>query len=295
MAESFGFSQKDLSFLQGKLKEYYSKNRVEAPQEIHAREFGIGDFGKKIAARHMSFETGDELASYLKEVGPPYISCSLSLYKFPAKTPMERKGQYASDLVYEFDADDIPTPCKGKHDSWKCGKCGASGKGASESCHSCLAPVKAVQWFCTECINEAKKQAIKLVSVLEDDFDAGKFISVNFSGNAGFHVHVSGDCFGLLGKDARIELLNYLSMFEFQPKYAGFTVSEDGALAIEGKEVSTMKGQKARYAAEVRKIFMSDVETIAAAGAVPKSRLPGLFSDKEKLSALLDEIGRAHV
>ena len=55
---------------------------------------------------------------------------------FDQARPMEAKHLLGDDLIYEFDADDIKTPCKLTHDSWKCKSCGEVGKGAVVSAGS---------------------------------------------------------------------------------------------------------------------------------------------------------------
>ncbi len=212
-------------FLQKRLRQYYLHSNVSVP-EVEAREFGVGEFGKKITRRHITFSSARELNAFLSAFAPFYISYSGALYSLPEKTPMAAKQLFAADLVYEFDADDIKTPCKKKHDSWQCTECSALGKGAIDNCTGCGGKVKVEQWFCPECLGETKKQVFRLLDFLEKDFGFNEGISMNFSGNSGYHVHVRNAAVRELSHDARIELLDYLTAVSLLPESHGFFVQD---------------------------------------------------------------------
>ena len=57
------------------IRDYYSSATV-APPDIARREFGFGEFDKKISYRHMSFKDVPALARYLVESAPPFVSYS---------------------------------------------------------------------------------------------------------------------------------------------------------------------------------------------------------------------------
>ncbi len=203
--------QLEQDFLKKNFSDFYKKNFIEDPPEPEQREFGIGEFGRKITQRHLSFSSIREFNYFLQKETPFFVSCSTALYSQPAARPMQAKGFLQGDIVYEFDADDIKTPCKQVHDSWKCPRCNAEGKGAIELCTECGAPVKVEQWFCEECLGEAKKQIFELKEFLENDFAFTEGISINFSGSAGFHFHLRGKSIRQLKQAARIELLDFLT------------------------------------------------------------------------------------
>jgi DNA primase small subunit len=201
----------EAEFLRKKFSEFYARTYISEPPEPQCREFGIGDFGRKIVDRHLSFASAAELNSYLKKFAPFFISYSSALYKFPARRDMQGKELIGADLIYEFDADDIKTACKQNHDSWLCPKCGASGKGAIENCTECGTRVKQEQWFCPECLGEAKRRVFNLLDFLENDFGFSQGIVINFSGKAGYHVHVRNEAVRQLSRGARLEMLDYLT------------------------------------------------------------------------------------
>ncbi|HLD58758.1 MAG TPA: DNA primase small subunit domain-containing protein [archaeon] len=214
------------SFLRKHFSEYYKKHPVQEPPEISQREFGIGEFGKKITQRHLVFSSQGEFNSFLQNSVPFFVSYSTALYAKPGARPMQAKEFLAGDIVYEFDADDIKTNCKQLHDSWKCPKCNAEGKGTIDFCTECGSPVRKEQWFCNECLGEAKKQVFELKEFLENDFSFSEGISINFSGSAGYHVHLRGNAIKQLPQTARIELLDYLTGNSLDLESIGFFEKE---------------------------------------------------------------------
>ncbi len=216
-------------FLGGMLASYYRENQAGIVPDIASREFGIGSFGQKISSRHLSFRSSQELNSFLREKAPFYISYSCARYVLPSARPMEKKNMLGADLVYEFDADEIKTDCKGSHDSWKCTSCTAQGKGNIRECMECGSGTKVDEWVCPECIGEARRQTIKLIETIEGDFGFSQGLAVNFSGSKGFHIHVRGKDVQALSKPARLELLDYITGANLDLEALGFSFPEKGA------------------------------------------------------------------
>ncbi len=253
-------------FLRSKFQQYYRAHSVPAPSKIGQREFGIGAFGKKISMRHIAFADSNELNGFLRNEVPFYISYSCAYYKFPGAQPMGAKQFLQADLVYEFDADDLQSACKQEHDSWHCGKCGASGKGAIENCTGCGAHTLKEEWVCSKCLNETKKQSLRLIEFLSDDFDFSEGIEINYSGSKGFHIHVSNEKALQLSQNARTELIDYLSGNGIVQKNLGFdTESRMFSCPIPGKA----KGwQKKILDWMIGKIEKADSEELALYGGV---------------------------
>ncbi|MEK6970628.1 MAG: DNA primase small subunit domain-containing protein [archaeon] len=210
-------------WLKGLFSRYYAQHPVSPPYDVSRREFGHGTF-KKIDARHVSFDDASELNAFLANAAPLYVSASVSQFLNPSVQPMTAKGLVGSDLIYEFDADDIPTPCKLVHDSWRCPHCGASGKGHVMKCTSCAHGTELDEWVCPECLRATKEQTLRLLGILQDDFGfSEKDLSVNFSGSKGYHTHVRSTSIFTLPKSARVELMDYLSLFEIDLPSLGFS------------------------------------------------------------------------
>jgi DNA primase small subunit len=126
---------------------------------------------------------------------------------------MDKKGWLGADLVFDIDADHIPTSCDKIHDEWTCGKCGFSGKGITpETCPACGGPkFDAKTWPCERCIDSARDETIKLVDILEKDFGfSGKDFHVFFSGHRGYHVHIEDEVVKSLDAMARKEIVDYV-------------------------------------------------------------------------------------
>ena len=161
-------------FLKKKFKEYYSNNRVSAPAEIEKREFGMGTLDRKIAVRHKSFESENELNNYLRREAPYFISYSAAYYEFPQNQPMEAKNWLGADLVFDIDID--------------------------------------MKFLNYGGMDKAKHETQKLVDFLTDDFAFSPHeLNINFSGSKGYHIHLSNSDVLRLGKDERREIVDYVS------------------------------------------------------------------------------------
>ena len=273
-------------FLRQKFRDYYSRTTLRPAVKVDEREFGIGEFGKKISSRHLSFSNNDELNFFLRTEVPFYISCSTAFYKFPAARPMDAKHLLGADLIYEFDADDIKTPCKLTHDSWKCKSCGNTGKGAVEACNRCGAGVEVDEWACPECLAAVKNQVKVLVGLLANDLGISEGMSFNFSGSKGYHVHVRSEKLHGLSAQARIEIVDYLTSNSVKPENLGFF--------MEGKKFvcplpSSSYGWSARIVAGINSLLAEGKEQeLAVAGNTTMQVAKELISKKD---IILKEIG----
>jgi len=197
-----------------KFAEYYKakSSPISEPSQIKKREFGFISFRKAIMLRHRRFETKVALKSCLYSIVPSNAYYSSAYYERP-EAEMDEKGWLGADLVFDIDADHIPTPCGKIHDSWTCSHCGFSGKGPSpEKCPTCSkAKFDTKTWMCDVCLESAKKETIKLVDMLVEDFGfADDGVKVYFSGNRGYHVHVESENIRLLDSMARKEIVDFI-------------------------------------------------------------------------------------
>jgi DNA primase small subunit len=127
---------------------------------------------------------------------------------------MDKKGWIGADLIFDIDADHIPTPCNKLHDVWICGNCGSSGNGVVPmSCSKCNGEKFNVKtWPCEICLASAKTETLKLLDMLTNDFGfSEKEIHVSFSGHRGYHVNVESDAVKTLDAVARKEIVDYVS------------------------------------------------------------------------------------
>ncbi|MEK6941431.1 MAG: DNA primase small subunit domain-containing protein [archaeon] len=270
-----------VAFLREKFRGYYKSNVIEGPPDIARREFGFGEFGKKISSRHLAFSGKGELNRFLREQTPFFISYSAAYYEFPSARPMQAKVMQKSDLIYEFDADDIKTDCKQTHDSWSC-SCGAAGKGKISNCTKCGLGVKVDEWVCPECLGAVKSQARRLLDFLENDFGISGGFFFNFSGSKGFHIHVRSGAFSFLSSTGRVELADYLTAHGLDFERLGFVFLKGKRFVC--PQFSTASGWGKRILFGLSELFeRGDAEEIAALGCVSEKTAVQVLSNKESV------------
>ena len=194
--------------------EYYNRDfHLETvPGQINSREFGFVLFSEGVV-RHKKFETNDELTTFLRKFVPldAYYSCAY--YENP-EADMERKGWLGADLIFDIDADHIPTMCEQLHEEWMCSNCKFSGKGRTPNkCPICGGEKFDVKtWPCEACLASAKHETIKLLEMLMRDFGFSKDeVHIFFSGHRGYHIHVECEAIKELDSMARKEIVDYVS------------------------------------------------------------------------------------
>jgi DNA primase small subunit len=177
---------KSTELVKGLLKDYYSRSPDISPHSIERREFGFGDFERKIAYRHVAFRDWKALKTYLTNDAPPFVSVSSAHYQHPDGRPMENKGRIGAELVFDLDASDLNLSCAKEH-------------GRS--------------WVCGTCLSAVKAETHKLVEdFLVPDFGFSEHdIEINFSGNRGYHIHINNDVVFGMGSEERKAISDYIS------------------------------------------------------------------------------------
>jgi DNA primase small subunit len=202
-------------FVYRKFSEFYNKRStvIPAPTMIEERELGFLLFKERIMLRHKSFANVSELQLFLSNAVPSDVYRSCAYYENP-QAEMDEKGWLGADLVFDIDADHIPTSCNKLHDEWTCKICGFTGKGPSpKKCPACKGErFDTRTWPCERCLNSARGETIKLISMLAEDFGfSDKEIRVFFSGHRGYHVHVENEAVKTLDAMARKEIVDYVT------------------------------------------------------------------------------------
>jgi DNA primase small subunit len=205
--------EKVIAFLRRVYREYYFNRRgvVEIPSKMASREFGYIPFGGGMI-RHLSFKTAGELAAELVRQAPSSVYCSNAVYERPT-LQMDEKGWMGAELIFDIDADSIPTPCKSKHNWWYCQDCHKGGMGLKPAkCPRCRGQsVEQMHWSCRECLNATKEHVRRLVDFLTDDFGVSReHIRLYFSGNRGYHAHVQDERFEASDSSMRTDVANYI-------------------------------------------------------------------------------------
>jgi DNA primase small subunit len=202
-------------YVYGKFADFYSdpSTLIPAPSSLGQRELGFLLFKERIMLRHQVFARINDLRSFLSKRIPSDVYRSCAYYEIP-EAEMDRKGWLGADLVFDIDADHIPTPCNKIHDKWTCNKCGFSGKGITpEACPACGGQKFDTQtWACDQCLEAAKAETTKLIGMLSADFGfSEKEMHAFFSGHRGYHVHVENEAVKTLDTMARKEIVDYVT------------------------------------------------------------------------------------
>ncbi len=221
-------------FVYQKFSEYYKdpQTQVPSPPQPEQREFGYLMFKERFMVRHRTFNNMKALRAVLAETVPSDVYHSCAYYENP-DFDMDKKGWIGSDLVFDIDADHIPTSCNKIHDEFRCVKCGFEGRGITpEICPCCEATKFETRiWACDLCIQSAREEALKLLDMLENDFGfSPKELRVFFSGHRGYHVHIEEEAVRSLDAMARKEIVDYVTGL---------------GLAVLDKETREGKGKKA--------------------------------------------------
>jgi DNA primase small subunit len=202
-------------FVYGKFSDFYSNQStvIPSPSLLVQRELAFFLFKERIMLRHRSFLNINDLQSFLGETVPSDVYRSCAYYESPS-SKMDKKGWLGADLVFDIDADHIPTSCNKLHDEWACSKCGFRRKGiAPETCPICEGQkFDTKTWPCELCLKSAKEETAKIIDMLEKDFGfSSEEVRVFFSGHRGYHVHVENEAVKTLDTMARKEIVDYVS------------------------------------------------------------------------------------
>lgn len=239
------------NFIHDKFATYYKENSssIMAPSSLKNREFGFILLEKKVMLRHKGFRDVDKLRSFLIKTVPSDVYYSSAYYENPEEE-MKNKGWLGADLVFDIDADHIPTPCAAVHDFWVCSNCGLSGKGRHpEKCPNCgQGKFKEKTWPCEICLEASKIEAIKLIDMLTEDFGfSSNDLTVAFSGHRGYHVHVDSKLVKELDSLARKEIVDYVMGIGLNAEFHGLGIGSVRGRRVSGPDLSD-RGWRGRVA-----------------------------------------------
>ncbi len=209
---------KTVSAVRSAFRGYYFKpGMIETPEKIEQREFGYTQFGQQGMTRHLSFKNIKELIGTIMKEIPSDIYSSNAYYRFPTY-PMQEKQWLGADLIFDIDGKDLHLPCVPSHTYLACAICGHTSSPAPEekqeySCPACRGKKAAnISIPCGKCIEGSKKEVKRLIEFLTGDLGMQQSdIHVYFSGNNGFHIHVTDDAYVPLDPQARSDLVGYLA------------------------------------------------------------------------------------
>ena len=254
-----------VSFLRQAYREYYFRraDSIEFPGDVRTREFGYIPFGGGMV-RHLSFRSeGEAIAEILKQ-SPSSVYCSNARYESP-EAPIEEKGWLGAELIFDIDATDIPTPCKRGHDIWYCEKCHSSGRlPRPPKCPKCGGPTTEFHGICDTCLNAAKSHTMRVVDFLTEDFGVQReTVRLYFSGNRGYHIHVTDERFYLLDQQGRAEIADYVLGASLPPNQT-IASSMKRRLGADGRQGEGWTKRIAEYINDRREGYSGTLQKLVA-------------------------------
>ena len=278
-----------LALVKSAFKEYYFRlgKNIELPERIHQHEFGYMQFDSGMV-RHLTFKSMGELLAALIRVSPSDVYCSNAYYLFPMN-PIQEKQWLGADLIFDIDAKDLHMPCDITHSYFVCSNCKKeSENNNTDPCNSCnIGKIKQISLPCAKCISGLKKELRKLLDVLINDIGIEyNDISVYFSGNNGFHVHISNNAFSMLDSRARSDMVSYIMGNGIIPETIGVRKSSVDNFMVKFPKSGLQYGWRKRLA---EKLGIDGHSTTKLANVVQK--LGGYDFFKLKLVDLAKDMG----
>jgi DNA primase small subunit len=305
---------KEIKFLEESFKKYYFDHfdLIHVPERTSEREFGFQKFNSGMA-RHISLKDDKELHLLLMQNTPSDVYCSNAYYSFP-NLSMKEKDWKEADLIFDIDAKDLHLDCRKNHSVSKCTECNqiSNSNNHCSKCNSTKIETKSLP--CKNCIDESKKEVVKLSNILIDDLDVEKNnIQIYFSGNEGFHVYVYNSQFQDLGSRERSELVDYImfrgtipetfGMKKLKPNRSLFPeIGEKGWRGRFSKEIFGSKSKRSKVISElisagysnfqkkldnISSIIGSQIDPNVTMDIHRIFRLPGSLNSKSGLSKVL--------
>jgi DNA primase small subunit len=275
--------EQDLKLVESAFKKYYFDHfdMIPIPERASEREFGYQKFNGGMN-RHISIKSNEELRLLLITNTPSDVYCSNAYYSFP-NLPMSEKDWKEADLIFDIDSKDLNLECRKDHTCSKCLSCGEISIEQS-FCKGCKSiKIEKKSLTCKSCINGAKNEAIKLKKILEDEFAISKEKThVYFSGNEGFHIHVTNSAYQQLGARERNELVDYLMFRGAIPETFGMKKSQPARSSFVELDEVGWRGRVAKH------IFGSKS---MRSKVITETISNGYSVFQQKLDALKDVIG----
>jgi len=169
------------AYLRGRFGDHYRRVEFTPPPDANEREWGFipwTDGPGETMVRHRSLLDLGELGDFLQRKRPKHVYFSAGRYRDPSASSMSAKDWRSSDLVFDLDADHLPSVELGE-DSY------------------------------AQMLAKCKDALLRLLDFLESDFGF-EDLTVVFSGGRGYHVHVRDAGIQTLERDARREIVDYV-------------------------------------------------------------------------------------
>lgn len=168
------------AYLRGRFGDHYRRQEIQPPPEANEREWSYVPWTTgpgETYVRHNSLLDIGNLDDFLARERPKHVYFSAGRYDNPGAKTMQEKGWRRSDLIFDLDADHLPSTTA--DDSY------------------------------AEMLAACKDALFRLLDFLETDFGFEQ-LEIVFSGSRGYHVHVRDDGIQQLDRDARREIVDYV-------------------------------------------------------------------------------------
>ncbi|MCU4924419.1 DNA primase small subunit PriS [Halobacteria archaeon AArc-dxtr1] len=169
------------AYLRGRFRDHYRRTEITPPPDANEREWGFipwTDGPGTTMVRHRSLLELGDLSEFLVRKRPQHVYFSAGRYRDPGAGSMSEKDWRSSDLVFDLDADHLPSVTLGE-DSY------------------------------AQMLAKCQDALRRLLDFLEDDFGFTD-LEVVFSGGRGYHVHVRDECVRHLEREHRREIVDYV-------------------------------------------------------------------------------------
>jgi len=179
--QSVTVQEQTRAYLRGRFGDHYRRTEITLPPAASEREWGYVPWTEgpgETMVRHRSLLDLGSIEGFIERERPKHVYFSAGRYDDPGASTMTGKGWRSSDLVFDLDADHLPSVTLGE-DSY------------------------------AEMLAKCKDALVRLLDFLEDDFGF-EDLTVVFSGGRGYHVHVRDDTVGRLERESRREVVDYV-------------------------------------------------------------------------------------
>ncbi|MFB6133623.1 MAG: DNA primase small subunit PriS [Halanaeroarchaeum sp.] len=169
------------AYLRGRFRDFYRRSPPALPPEADAREWGYIPFTEgpdTTMIRHRSLLDLGGVETFLQRERPRHVYVSAGYYDDPSAREMDEKGWRGSDLIFDIDADHLPS-------------------------------VDPAETPYAQMLEAGKDSLQRLVDLLATDFGF-EDLAIAFSGGRGYHVHVRDQAVRTLERDHRREIVEYV-------------------------------------------------------------------------------------
>ena len=222
-------------YLRERFGDYYRQSAVALPPAANEREWGhipwTPGTGTTMVRHQSQLDLGD-VDDFLAREAPRHAYFSAARYTDPSASTMSAKGWRGADLVFDLDADHLPS-------------------------------VEPSETTYAEMLAACKDALYRLLAFVEDDFGF-EDVSVVFSGGRGYHVHVRDPDIQDLDSDARREIVDYVLAEDLDTDGLIRTVSAGGTT----RRVLRTEGGWGQRVHEALVEFVDDLQDLDEAAAL---------------------------